>query len=190
MSTLCIGDSHIKRLKSHLGVQSSASAFNIAGLSPVHFVGISGGLISCDRHLRNFSAAVNRFRPRHLIVCLGGNDLDTSEWNAECVITRLVTFLTQLKNTFLLKTVTVLSYFPRQRTRTTSLQIYQNRVIEANCLLQDLCKFHGLTFWRLRGFSESKQQILCDGVHLNKLGFHKLIRQLRGILLSQCRCAY
>jgi lysophospholipase L1-like esterase len=132
---------------------------------------------------------VRRFQPRHLIVCLGGNDLDVSDvdWDGECVVAKLVSFLTQLKNTFSLQTVTVLSYFPRQRTRTTSPEIYRDRVIEANRILQDMCRDHCLTFWKLRGFLQSDKPILCDGVHLSELGFRKFVRQLRGILLSQCR---
>ena len=190
MTTLCIGDSHVKRLKLHLSAyRSSSSAYNIAGLCPVYYFGISGGLVSCDRHLELLSTAVRRHNPHHLIVSLGGNDLDDNEsdWSAECVVSKLVSFLTLLRTRYTLKTVTVLSYFPRLRTRSISPEIYKLRVIEANNLLQHWCINHQLTFWRLRGFTESKHKVLCDGVHLNHYGYYKLIRQLRGILLRHHR---
>lgn len=190
MSTLCIGDSHVKRLKFHLDVHnSSATAYDIVGLCSVNYFRISGRSVSCDRRLGLLTSVVRHHRPHHLIVCLGGNDLDAAnrDWSAECVVAKLVTFFTQLRNRFSLKTVTILSYFPRERTRSISPDLYKSRVIEANCLLQDFCRNHQLTFWRLRGFFDSKQQILCDGVHLNHYGYHKLMRKLRGILLSHHR---
>lgn len=43
MSTLCIGYSHVKRLKSYLDVyNSSTTAYNIAGLCSVNYFGIGG----------------------------------------------------------------------------------------------------------------------------------------------------
>lgn len=184
MSILCIGDSHVKRLKSFLDVyKSSTAAYDIASLCSVNYFGISGGSVSCDHHLGLLSSVVRHHRPPHLIACLGGNDLDVPawDWSAECVVAKLITFLTQLGNRFLLKTVTILSYIPRQRTRSISPDLYKLRVIEANCLLQDFCRNHQLALWRLRGFFDSKQHILCDGIHLNHYGYHKLLRQLRGI---------
>lgn len=58
---------------------------------------------------------VRQHQPRYVIVCLGGNDLDSSDpdWSIDVILMRLVTFLTQLKNLFNLQKITVLSYFPR-----------------------------------------------------------------------------
>lgn len=145
--------------------------------------------ISCDHHLGLLSGVVRHHRPQHLIVCLGGNDLDVADWDwsAECVVAKLVTFLTQLRNRFSLKTVTIFSYIPRQRTKSISPDLYKLKIIEVNSLLQDFCRNHQLTFWRLWGLFVNKQQILCDSVHLNHYGYHKLLRPLRGILLSHHR---
>lgn len=117
MTTLCVGDSHVNRLSSYIGTRlPSSSVFDITGLSDVKFYGISGGLISSDRHLSLITAAVRQHQPRYVIVCLGGNDLNSSDpdWSIEVILMRLVTFLTQLKNLFNLQKVTVLSYFPRK----------------------------------------------------------------------------
>lgn len=192
MTTLCVGDSHVNRLSSYIGTRlPSSSVFDITGLSDVKFYGISGGLISSDRHLSLITAAVRQHQPRYVIVCLGGNDLDSSDpdWSIEVILIgrslRLVTFLTQLKNLFNLQKVTVLSYFPRERTRYIALDEYRRRTICANRFLHDACVQHHISFWKLRGFTYSQNQILSDGVHLNRLGFYKLQRQLRGILLLQ-----
>lgn len=188
MSTLFVGDSHVNRLRTHVGTEHPSSiVFNIAGLPSVSFYGISGGLVSNNKHLSLITAAVRQRRPRHVIACIGGNDLDTSDpgWNPEILITRLVTFLTQLKNCFNLRKVTILSFFPRERTRHVSPETYRQRTMEANQLLCDLCAQHHLKFWKLRGFTDSSHPILCDGVHLNVYGMNKLLRQLRGVLLSQ-----
>lgn len=122
----------------------------------VNYFRISGESVSCDHHLglHVLTRVVRQHRPQHLIVCLRGNDLDVADWDrsAECVLAKLVTFLTQLRNIFLLKTVTILSYIPRQRTRSISPDLYKLRVIEANCLLQDFCKHHQLSFWNWEDF--------------------------------------
>lgn len=188
MTTLCVGDSHVNRLSSYIGTrQPSSSVFDISGLSDVKFYGISGGLISSDRHLSLITAAVRQHQPRYVIVCLGGNDLDSSDpdWSIDVILMRLVTFLTQLKNLFNLQKITVPSYFPRERTRHIQPDEYRRRTICANRFLHDACVQYHISFWKLRGFTDSQNKILSDGVHLNRLGFYKLQRQLRGILLLQ-----
>ena len=119
MSKLFVGDPHVNRLRTRVGTEHpSFIVFNIEGLPRVSFYGISGGLVSNNRHLSTITAAVRQRRPRHVIVCIGGNDLDTSDpgWNPEILITRLVTFLSQLKNCFNLRKVTILFYpfFPEE----------------------------------------------------------------------------
>ena len=52
---------------------------NLAGLPRVSFYGISGGLVSNNKHLSLITAAVRQRQHRHVIACIGGNDLDTSD---------------------------------------------------------------------------------------------------------------
>lgn len=180
----------MKRLKSFIGADRPAeSVFNISGLKEVNYFGLSGGLINKGHHLSVILSAVRRYNPQHLIVFIGGNDLDSRDldYSSECLLSKLTAFLTQLKRGFNLKTVTVLSFIPRSLTRNINNITYNQRVKEANALLKDYCLSHSLVFWRLRGFAESRDPILCDGVHLNSLGYHKLCRQIRGVLLAQHR---
>lgn len=75
--------------------------FDISGLSSVKFYGINGGFISNDRHLSLITAAVRQHQPRYVIVCLGGNDLDSSDpdWIIDVILKSLVTFLKSESNT-------------------------------------------------------------------------------------------
>lgn len=86
MTTLCVGDSHVKRLKRFVNTGEPASI--------THYYGISGGLISNNNHLRLIADAVRHFKPRHIIVIFGGNDLDSDDehFHPECTLTRLIAF--------------------------------------------------------------------------------------------------
>lgn len=112
MTTLCVGDSHVRRLERSIDArQPSSVTYGIANLEQVDYYGISGGLVSNNRHLCILTDAMRRYRPRHIIVFIGGNDLDSRDANfdVECVVTRLVAFLTQLERRFHLQSVSVLS---------------------------------------------------------------------------------
>ena len=189
MSTLCVGSSHVKRFQSYCGTlgsyRTSADLFRISDLAPVNFFGISGGTVSNSCHLRLIQEAVKQYRPLFVIVQLGGNDLDNREDIVDLVIHKLVAFLTQLRQQFDLRKITVIRLLPRENTRHVNKEDYNKRVIQANTLLKCLCHESGLSYWRLRGFTNSTQAIFLDGVHLNSSGMHKYFRQIRGILLSQ-----
>lgn len=94
-------------------------------------------------HLSLLTRVVRQHRTQHLIVCLGGNDLDVADWDwsAEFVVAKLVTLLTQLRNIFLFKTVTILSYIPKTRDKIHFSGSLQIESYWSNCLLQD--------FWKL-----------------------------------------
>lgn len=72
----------MKRFSSYLGNRvTSVEVFNIVGLPPVRFFGLSGETVTSPRHLEPFLAAVQYHRPKFLVVHLGGNDLDSDEDN-------------------------------------------------------------------------------------------------------------
>ena len=61
MSMLFVGDSHVNRLRTHIGTERPSSiVFNIAGLPKVSFYGISGGLVSNNKHFIIITAAVRQ----------------------------------------------------------------------------------------------------------------------------------
>lgn len=142
---------------------------------------ISAGLV-VDAHTRAIISAVRNTRPQHVIVNLGGNDPDSSE-DIECIISRLVSFASLLQRRFHICTVVILSFMHRSRTRNINITSYNSRVDAANQLLKSYVPKGGMLFWKLKGFTNSVNNIFSDGVHLNCLGQFKLYRQIRGILL-------
>jgi lysophospholipase L1-like esterase len=182
---LCIGSSHIRRFSEFINPgRPSHEVFDIQGLPQVHFHGISGARVGNPRHLREFSSVVRNLKPAHLIVHLGGNDLDSVQNNIEATIYGLLAFTSQLTNQHNLRSVTIIRLMLRQRTRYTSVAAYNARVIDANVLLKEQCRSSGMIYWRLKGFTNSNDNILLDGVHLNSLGMRKYFRQLRGIIMK------
>lgn len=96
----------------------------------------------------------------------------------------LTTFLTQIRAQFNIPHITVMRFMPRERTRNIDAHIYNERVVLANTNLKLQCQQVGLVYWRMKGFTNSREQIFSDGVHLNSLGMRKYFRQLREIFLS------
>lgn len=134
MTPLCIGDSHINRLKTFVGKTPSSIVYNVDSLSEVLYYGISGGRVSNPRHLVSLTFAVRRIRPNHVIVMMGSNDLDSADpfFDVECLVFRLIAFLTQLRNTNQLVSITVLSLFHREMTRFVHTDIFNQRLLAAN----------------------------------------------------------
>lgn len=95
-----------------VGKTPSSIVYNVDSLSEVLYHVISGGRVSNHRHLVSLTFAVSRIRPSHVIVMMGSNDLDSADpyFNVECLVFRLIAFLTQLRNTNILVSITVLSH--------------------------------------------------------------------------------
>lgn len=123
-------------------------------------------------------------RTHDFIVLLGSNDLDSS-YSVELIVTKLASFAAQLKQLHHLENATILSYFPRERTRFLSPELYSFRVKQAYACLKLYCLEHGITFRKLRGFSNKRDPILSDGVYFNGRGNYKLLRQHRGLFLHR-----
>lgn len=108
MTTLCVGDSHVKRLKRFVNTNEPASiTYRVSSLGNVQYYIVSEGLISNNNHLRLISDAVRHFKTYHIIVIFGGNDLDSNDkhFHLECTLTRLIAFLTRIGHRFHLDTV-------------------------------------------------------------------------------------
>ena len=92
-------DSHVNKI-AFVKKSPSSNVYNISSLQDVHYYGVSGGRVSKKEHLTLFHAAIRRFRPSHVIVHIGGTDLDSAQpdFNVKRDVLKLVTFLTQIKN--------------------------------------------------------------------------------------------
>lgn len=95
-----------------VGKTPSSIVYIVDSLSEVLYYVISGGRVSNHRHLVSLTFAVSRIRPSHVIVMMGSNDLDSADpyFNVECLVFRLIAFLTQLRNTNILVSITMLSH--------------------------------------------------------------------------------
>lgn len=184
MTILCVGDSHVTRFGAFIDRQDAADIFKIEDLPQVNFFGISGGAVTNPRHLRTILAVIQDHRPSCLVVHMGGNDLDSRGNAIDNVVFGLTAFLTQIQVQFNIPRITVMRFMPRERTRNIDPQTYNERVVLANTKLKSQCQQVGLVYWRMKGFTNSREQIFTDGVHLNSLGMRKYFRQLRGIFLS------
>lgn len=111
---------HVIRLRQFIRPNRSSADVE---LSTVECFGISGSGVSNNEHLRKFSAIVRHNQPRHLIVILGGNYLDSPD-SVECVLNKLIAFVTQLKVLLNIQYVTTLSFFEREQTRHLSPDSY------------------------------------------------------------------
>lgn len=184
MSTLCLGDSHVVRFGDFIGnTRSSSEVFNVQSLDSVHFYGIRGGSVLNSQHLDQFLSVVQQYRPAFLIVHIGGNDLDKIDDCTELMVLKLVAFLTYVRQSFQIRNITLLKFIPRMSTRYISYELYNSRVIQANQLLELHCATANIQYWKLRGFTNSRDNIYSDGVHLNRIGLEKYFREIRGILL-------
>lgn len=150
----------------------------------MNFFGISGGAMTNSRYLRTILEVIHEHRPLCLIVHMGGNDLGCRDNTIDNAVFGLNAFLTQIRAQFNIPHITVMRFMPRERTRNIDAHTYNERVVLANTNLKLQCQQVGLVYWRMKGFTNSREQIFSDGVHLNSLGMRKYFRQLRGIFLS------
>jgi hypothetical protein len=185
MSYMCVGDSHIHKPRTFVSDCDPASVYNLDFVRSMSYFGISGGRVFNPQHLSAICSAVQCIRPDHLMVMNGCNDWDADDrhFDMDCFVHKLVAFLTHLRNCFHLQTVTLLSYFPRDRTRNSTPEEYFLRLQQANRTLRDLCASYRLRFWKLHvhGFTHREQPLLRRaGVHLTPGGMYKLLRRSVG----------
>lgn len=183
MTVLMVGSSHVRRFEQFV-CQQGVRDFNIDQCPPVHFLGISGGRVDQQQHLFRFWHEVQTLRPRHLIVHIGGNDLDSTTAVEETIL-KLLTFLTMCRNTFNIAHITVLQLLPRDNTRTIPVPEYVTKVRCANIFLKDQSKsMDVIDYWNLRGMKEGLDTLCADGVHFSENGQWKYLKNIRAAILK------
>ena len=119
MNVLIAGSSHVRRLEQFILTRPSLDTFALIDGPEIHFYGISGEKISRSNDLANISSKIQEIQPKHLILHIGGNDLDNnniSKEDASEVSLKLVLFANTLKSRFSLYSVTICQLLPRERT--------------------------------------------------------------------------
>jgi hypothetical protein len=77
--------------------------------------------------------------PSHIIVHLGGSDLDNEELSeefAEETVLKIIFYCSMLKQRHSIQQVTIMQLLPRTETRHISQNIYNNMVVHANRFLK------------------------------------------------------
>jgi lysophospholipase L1-like esterase len=187
MSVLCVGDSHVLRLRAFVVNSAALRTFHGLPLGEVRYYGISRGKFHNNHYLRRIISAMQHHAPRHVIVLMGGNDLDSADthFDVNSCVQKMISFSTVIRALPYVRDVTVLSILNRERTRFVTTQEFKHRVRVANRLLREHCVQCGIRFWKLRGFQQSRDLLFQDGVHLNNRGQYKLWREIRGVLFIQ-----
>jgi len=133
MSVLLLGSSHIHRLKHYVN-KLQHQEFNLDS-NIIKLVGINGGRIGNNYHCRRWETYIEQVKPMHIIVHIGGNDLDCQNCNnetAEEIILKTTALFDIFPVRFHINHITFVQLLERQHTRHVPVQICNNLVKYAN----------------------------------------------------------
>jgi len=187
MSVLLLGTSHVNRLKHYVN-KLQQQEFNLDGEIFIKLFGISGGRIGNNDHCRRWETYIEQVKPMHIIVHIGGNDLDCPNCNnetAEEIILKIIALFDIFRVRFYIKHITFVQLLERQHTRHVPVQIYNNLVKYANSFLKSQLKENKcLHYWKLTGVKNSEINLYQDGVHFNDVGNYRYYKNLRGAIIQ------
>ena len=128
MSVLLLESSHINRLKHYVN-KLQQQEFNLDGNVIITLFGINGGRIGNNDHCRRWETYIEQVKPRHIIIHIGGNDLDCPNYNNETIA-----LFDIFRVRFNISHITFVQLLVRQHTRHIPMQIYNNLVKYTNSL--------------------------------------------------------
>ena len=137
MSVLLLGSSHMNRLKHYVN-KLQQQEFNLDG-NIINLFGINGVRIGNNDHCRRWETYIEQVKPMHIIVHIGGNDLDCPNCNnetAEEIILKIIALFDIFRVRFHINNITFVQPLERQHTRHVPVQIYNNLVKYANNFLK------------------------------------------------------
>ena len=189
MIILILGSSHVRRLSHYISTVPRLANFGLANIQ-VEYFGISGGRIGRKDDIELFYQQIARVQPEHIILHIGGNDIDVQgadhEYIEEIVLKVVLVAQTFVSRFTSVRSVTVCELFPRLLTRKISVEHYNKLKRHFNLhLKQELKNSHSIQYWKIKGVKGSQVKIFCDGVHLNNgEGMLRYYRSLRGALIQ------
>ena len=137
MSVLLLGSSHINRLKHY--VNKLQQKFNLDGNVIIKLSGINGGRIGNNDHCRRWETYIEQVKPMHIIVHIGGNDLDCPNYNNETgeeIISKLIVLFDIFRVRFHISHITFVQLLERHHTRHVPVQIYNNLIKYTNSFFE------------------------------------------------------
>jgi len=189
MSVLLLGSSHIRRLEDYIRRRPQLRQFALNNPPVVNYHGISGGHITTSEHTNALMTSVNFHQPEHVLLHIGGNDLDKvniKSSDVEEIILKLVTFAHTIIGRYNVQSVTICQLLNREKTRHVLPEAYNELVKQANKLLKkELSTIPHIYYWKISGVKYTTTEILEDGVHFNnKHGMPRYFRNLRGAIIQ------
>ncbi|CAG2198009.1 sucD [Mytilus edulis] len=188
MKIVVVGSSHVRRLGTFIYNRPALHNFNLMNCE-VKCLGIGGGKVSNSDHVQTILSFIEKNRPEHVIVHIGGNDLDilgASEDTTEELGLRLILLSQTLTTRFEIKSVTICQLLPRESTRVIASNVYNDLVIKTNRFLKAQIKDQPhCRYWKITGVKHSDRNNYVDGVHFNyDVGMPKYFRNMRGSIIQ------
>ena len=169
---LFVGHSYLKTFKSGLGRNYSIGNTNFE----FDFFYKPGGKIDFFVNNLDLEYRVNSFEPNVIFIYLGGNDIDVLD-NLGKVKANFIRLINYLKEKFphikIVASEVELRFF---RTRESLHLIYNQQVKNLNRWLSNKKIVHRL--FRFKYYNLTELDFQTDGVHLNEIGFNKLMQAI------------
>ena len=166
-------------------------AVSLNGCRAVSFYTKRGGRVA-DFAPRHATEKIRKLLPDIVILCIGGNDIDSRDVNHKPQAVGMKVF--QLASSLIrigVNQVGVCQVLPRKKWRKL-LRGEGDRAVEIiNEFLHAACENHpNIFFWKHVSWKNSREFLREDGVHLTVAGNKKLFRSVRGaILMAAKRCS-
>lgn len=136
MSVLILSSSHIRRLERYIWDRPELRHFSLFNPPVINFLGISGGRITNSDHIDTFISSVRIHQPGHVLIHIGGNDLDSNGGDVQEIVFKLITFASTIIDRFDVSSVTICQLLIRDKTLKVPPEKYNKLVKEAKTLLK------------------------------------------------------
>ena len=181
---IVFGHSYVKRLKYYVK-DNNLGLFKEVG--NVKFWGFSGAHV--PRLIEKADQFEHVLKDCHVILQIGGNDLNSDRVNPETLAEEILNLARRLINQKGVHSVCIGQLLYRSQSRGSRFILrrrYNIMVDILNKKLQFLCEFFPrITFWSHRRMLQNcKSYMDQDGTHLNKRGMKKYARSVRGAMLK------
>ena len=178
-SVLVMGSSHVNRLRHYTGINNTPA---------LHNFDLRGGRIYNKSHCQQWEHHISNVIPSHIIVHLGGNDLENEELSEEFAketVLKIISYCGMLKQRHSIQQVTIMQLLPRTLTRHISQNIYNNMVVHANRFFKKEFKtILNIKYWNIKGVKNSPLNLYLDGVHFIQEGHIRYYRSVLGAIIQ------
>ena len=115
-------------------------------------------------------SSVRIHQPGHVLIHIGGNDLDSNGGDVQEIVFKLITFASTIIDRFdVVSSVTICQLLIRDKTLKVPPEKYNKLVKEAKTLIKkrDLKGKQNIHYWKITGVKNALVEIYEDGVHFH-----------------------